>query len=769
MNLGTTLLSLLPLAGLAAIVTLTTWQMASARRGPQGRGGAGDAGPRHAAPASCGNGASRARDAAPSWGTVAWACFFAALLMVATVLRAAGIYDGSSESIAIFSLVATASGLAVLQRDRIERWYCRRLSDAALHGCVLAARGFILVLVVSTLAYYVLETPWNPDPSLIDPISRSWEQSMICCAMLALWLLFRRRSWGCNVLLAALAVSGIAQYFVTTFKGSAIMPGDLLALGTAAAVGNSLRFQVGDSVMGALTLACVGHALLAFVVPARVWEKGMRVTAESERALGDWERAGVGLRAGLRAGITARNLPRIAGAALCMGLAVVFGTAAYGSSLAASEHLAEMNVKFWEPNQAYRENGFLTSFVSIAHDMPIRKPAGYTEDAALELEAVWASRAEEDEGPWQSYQLSATQFSEVLPSVVCVMNETFADLRVLGDFGYEGPRFFSSMDDCLSRGALYVSVLGGGTCNTEFEFLTGDSMAFGGQGKYPYNLYDLSGVGALAGQMRELGYATTAIHPNLASNWKRDKVYQQFGFDRFLDIQAFEGAPTFHSGVTDAATYDKILEVLEQDGPQFVFDVTMQNHTGYDQFNIPGEALTHYAIEGQSEYDNAQLNEYLTCIEESDRALEEFVGRLRGLDKPVILLFFGDHQPNISQWELERVSPGKENDVAHVMRAYQSVYMTWANYNVAGSAQASEAKDTSVNYLGALFAQEAGIPLTTCQKSAVGMAKRLPAITLVGSLDPSGTWHDSKDASSPIADVVGELAYINYLEFGSRV
>ncbi len=755
MDTSTTILSLLPLAGLASILAVAIWQVAAARRCRADGARNDEKGPRHAERASWDEDAANARDATVSWGTVAWACFFAALLGVAAALVLSGVYNGSPESIAAFSLVATASGLVVLQRDRLERLYRRRLGDATLHDCVLTVRGLIVVLVVSTLAFYVLEGAWNDKASLIDPVSRSWEQSMICCAMLSLWLLVQRRNWGCNALLAALAVAGIAQHFVMTLKGSAIMPGDLLALGTAAAVGDSLRFQVGDGVMGALALACAGHAALAFVMPAGAVDKGARRDRDETSP---------------RAGITARALPRVAAAAASVGLAFVFGTAAYGGSLAAAEHLAEKNVKFWEPGEAYLENGFLASFVSIAHDMPLKKPAGYTQEAARELEASYAAQAEADEGAWQRYQLSAEQFSATRPSVVCVMNETFADLRVLGDFGYEGPRYFSSMDDCLSRGPLYVSVLGGGTCNTEFEFLTGDSMAFIGQGKYPYNLYDLSGVAGLAGQMRELGYSTTAIHPNLASNWKRDKVYRQLGFDRFLDIEAFEGAPFFHSGVSDAATYDKILEVLGQDGPQFVFDVTMQNHTGYDQFNIPEEMLTDYAVDGQSDYDNAQLNEYLTCIEESDRALEEFVGRLRGLDKPVVLLFFGDHQPNISQWEVDRVSPDEDpDDIAHVMRAYQSVYMTWANYDVAGSAQTSEPRETSTNYLGSVLAEEAGIPLTPYQKSAIGIARRLPAITLVGALDPSGAWHDSTDESSPIADVVGELAYINYLEFGSKV
>ncbi len=70
------------------------------------------------------------------------------------------------------------------------------------------------------------------------------------------------------------------------------------------------------------------------------------------------------------------------------------------------------------------------------------------------------------------------------------MNETFSDLSVYQNLhaGYEGPTYFKSIDDAVQRGDLYVSAYGGGTCNTEFEFLTGNSMAYLGQGVYPYDL-----------------------------------------------------------------------------------------------------------------------------------------------------------------------------------------------------------------------------------------------------------------------------------------
>ena len=735
MDLGRTACTLAPLAGAALLVFCIVRQ---ARRA-DGRG------------------------LAARLGTGAWVGVFALLEVVVLALVASSIYRSGAGSVAAFSAVCAAAGVAASQRDRVFSRVLAAGGRGLPMGALVFAVDLVLVLVASYLAFFSVELPWNDVLADIAPLSAASEQAVIALAMLAAWFVVCRRNWACSVLLVVLQVIGLAQYFVVVLKGSVIMPGDLLALGTAAAVGSNLRFQMGTPALDAMTITCVGLALLAYVMPVRAQ---LRCVGEAARAEADAVEGGSGGRLATRVpGWIAKALE----IACCVALACAYVGVARDTSVRCAERLAEEEVKFWEPASTYREHGFLTSFLTIAHDMPIDAPAGYSEGAAREVERAWGERAE-GSGEWANHQAARAQFDEVRPSVVCIMNETFADLRVLGDFGYPGPRFFSSVDDCLSRGHLFVSVLGGSTCNSEFEFLTGNSMAFVGPGKYPYNLYDLSRCAALPQQMRQLGYATHAIHPNLASNWKRDKVYEQFGFDEFLDIEDFEGAPEFHSGVTDAATYDRVLELLEGDRPQFVFDVTMQNHTGYDQFNIPEDKLEHYALEGQSDYDNAQLSEYVSCIEESDRALEAFLGRLRALDRPVIVVFFGDHQPNISPWENDRLSPEADHaSLDHIMKTYQTNYLVWANYDVAGSDQVSEERDLSLNYLGTLMGLEAGLPLTDYQRAQAGLMQALPVVTPIASREQGGPWYKTDEAAAPFAGTVRDLSYLNYLEFGSRV
>lgn len=266
--------------------------------------------------------------------------------------------------------------------------------------------------------------------------------------------------------------------------------------------------------------------------------------------------------------------------------------------------------------------------------------------ASAQMDAL-AAQFDETLGAAPGRQAAAAQFGAVKPTVIAVMNETFTDLSIydaVREAGYEGPQFYNSLEGTLQRGPLMVSVVGGGTANTEFEFLTGNSLAFIGVGKYPYQLYDLSDVDSLVKQMESMGCRTTAMHPVDPVNWKRSSVYEQLGFDEFLSIEDFAGALVYHSGATDVFTYDKIIELLERDAaPQFIIDVTMQNHSGYGEGTVPSEDAVQLDVAGVDDQRVlSELGVYLACINRSDEDLAYFIERLKGIDRPVALVFFGN-------------------------------------------------------------------------------------------------------------------------------
>ena len=116
------------------------------------------------------------------------------------------------------------------------------------------------------------------------------------------------------------------------------------------------------------------------------------------------------------------------------------------------------------------------------------------------------------------------------------MNEAFSDPSVLGDFTTNEdymPFVHSLLDgaDNTISGHLNVSVKGGNTANTEFEYLTGASMAFLPYGSIPYQQYVKKETPSMASYLSSLGYYTIAMHPYRAAGWDRNLVYPKLGFD----------------------------------------------------------------------------------------------------------------------------------------------------------------------------------------------------------------------------------------------
>ena len=227
------------------------------------------------------------------------------------------------------------------------------------------------------------------------------------------------------------------------------------------------------------------------------------------------------------------------------------------------------------------------------------------------------------------------------------------------------------------------------------------------------------------------------MHPNHGTNWNRENVYKDFGFDQFLTINDFQNAETLRGMVTDKATYDKILELLDTNSnPQFIFDVTMQNHSGYDTGLIPYDKQMSLNIDGEF---NSNVNEYVSLIQQSDEALKYFLNKLSKLDRKVVVVFWGDHQPFFPDTYNDRWFTN-EDDATHQERLWQTSYIIWANYDVAGNSQTSHEEDLSSNYLSSELMKLIGAPLTDYQKAHLTLRQSLPALNSVGYEDSQDRW-----------------------------
>lgn len=581
------------------------------------------------------------------------------------------------------------------------------LAGPRLSGALAAIVRIAFFLAAVLLGAALLEAPWNAD-FLAIPRHYALPNLAVLALLGAIVFLAGQRTRTSLAVFAGLCLlAGTANFFLIEFKGQPIVPADLFALHTAASVaGGYSLFMTGR-------LAACLAAFAAFCLALALGCPKRRPTR--------WD---------------------VAVNCLWAVLLAVAGAVQFDTVDIAEEY--DVKVDVWDVRSSYAAQGTALCFLSRAQELSPKPPEGYSPEAAEAILAPFGDGGENANG--EDGKDAPAPYDG--PNVIAIMNETFSDLSSYP--GLEGtaasPAFFHELaDDSLAAGDVYVSAMGGGTCNSEFEFLTGASAGNLGGGVYPYVLYDMTGVDNLAAFFKGLGYGTSAIHPAEAENWRRDRIYEQLGFDTFDDITTMEGADTFRDLVTDKATYERVLEKIDAgEGPQFVFDVTIQNHGGYDTGLVPAADRVHLESEA---VDSPEVDEFLSALHQSDEDLRWLVDELNARDEPAIVVFFGDHQPGFADW-LFGETYGKPVDGApleEVQSRYHTPYLIWAN-NAAREQYGSRLKKiadadvTSLNYLGSLLLEAAGLPETPRAGYLAALRRALPAINLNGYLTADGTW-----------------------------
>lgn len=678
--------------------------------------------------------------------------FIDILMSLSIIAPAALIMSGLSDSDIAGGIAATVALLAA-STFRSYRYTLSDKIDLAVDGSKSIILDAVLIVAATLIADIALEFPsniavWNmkPVPFLIDMV--------IALGLVAVpFLVSSGRTLASKIMCIVLFAIGIAEYTVLQFKNLPIQPGDLFALGTAAAVGanttSGYTLTVGTGCM--YGIAALIASLILISLTSRDRKRIVEANGE-QAACSIWAADGENAD-----GIAKRAIGyRIVGWVL-FALFIGQFTIPYANGLGIS-------VYTWKPIPSYQDNGFLSSFVSTAQLMIPQKPKGYSKKTADETVKELASRYDEENGEGSAAKAASNQYSQQKPNIVVVMNETFSDLSIydsIKNAGYDGPQYLKSLyPDSILHGTLQVSAMGGGTCNSEFETLTGNSMAFIGSGVYPYETYNMN-IDNLVSQLKGQGYDTHAIHPAAGSNWNRDGVYSAFGFDTFDDEATFTGATRFRNRIDDASTYSKTLEYLNRsDTPQFIFDVTLMGHSGYETGLVPEDKRVNCTVDGLDEKNQNKLNEYLATSNEEDAQLKTLIDGIKKSKKPTIVLFFGDHQPALSE-----AIGGESDDIVQTEMQWQTCYTMWANYDVAGSVKGTEL-DTSTSYLSALLCHEAGIPMTDRQKAAYLLMEDVPKINVVGAYLAKNSKHDGEwenvDAAVVNSESMEKLSYLQY-------
>ncbi len=471
----------------------------------------------------------------------------------------------------------------------------------------------------------------------------------------------------------------VINHFVIRFRGNPLQAADIFSLKTALQVSDQYQFTITRPLFYVI---CYNLLWMALILSANK----VRIIRGRRKSL------------------------------LCMGAGIltgglfILGFVSSGSPVA--RFLAD-EVSYWNQTETYRQKGFAVSLFGYAGRMGISRPEGYSSAAVQEAAAPYILKA-------SVQSLNNVLSDDDSPDIIMIMNEAMADYRHVTDLEASENvfSFWDYLDENTVKGWLQVPVYAGGTANTEYEILTGNSMGFFRGLGVPYVMYPEKIHYGLPRILAGYGYQAIAMHPNVPENYKRDIVYPELGFEEFFSTDdLFSDSSRIRGLVSDEGNYQTMISWIEhrQDSrPLFIFNITMQNHSDYQTRSIP---ITAFSKRSNEE----EVNEYLTLIKESDKALEKLVHYLKNRDKKTLLIVSGDHFPALNDHDLfDQDQHDEETDI----KKYQTPFLIWANYDI------PERTDILIgaNYLNCLLMDLLGLPKTGYQMFLDELAEEYPVI-----------------------------------------
>lgn len=523
------------------------------------------------------------------------------------------------------------------------------------------------------------------------------------------------------------AILGIANCFVISFRGMALSAADLFSVKTAMTVASEYTYSF-DWYMFVEVLCTFTICAISLKLP------GGRVV---------------------------RPAVRVAVLLLCSMLS--YG---YYYLCCQTDFLEEHNIRSqgFTHQLRYKEYDMLFTTLCTCFYLAADKPEGYSMDAVKEIAEGYASdEAVTGDGGAADTALPGITATQT-PNIVVIMNESFADYQNIGrglTLSEDAMPFIHSLTENTIKGMAYASVFGGNTPNSEYEFLTGNTMAFLPASSVGFNLFVRGNMPALPSQLKECGYTAMAIHPYRGTNYRRHIVYPQIGFDTYYTRDHFVRPQYIRKYISDDSLAERIMEEYElqmkSGKPFFSYNVSIQNHGGYYSSNISNIDFEIEVLD--EEVDENKTEIYVNLIRETDEMFENLVAFFEKREEPVILLMFGDHQANLGDDTYEYLL-GKEEELTaeEQMEKYKVPFIIWANYHI----EEETIEKTSLNYLYSIMADRLGLTMTGYQKYLLDLSEEIPVINSNGYWGSDGVFYDLKDQSSPYWEKLNDYNILEY-------
>lgn len=572
----------------------------------------------------------------------------------------------------------------------------------------------LFALVIPLGCFYTFETLTHQMSTMIE-LAKRLNIAFYYWLFLFVFFIAGRTSISMAICVSAIAIIGVGNYFVVMFRSNPIVPWDIYSFETAMSVADNYVFSV--------DWALAEHIAMFILMLI------------------------VGVRTNIR--LNKKILRPILTVAMCIP-AYFYISYLWQDNL---ERNTGLNDTLFNAKYMHSKDGFFVSFILDIHFLQIEEPKNYSDEYALSL--------------LNEQEVEKVETPEELPDIIAIMDETFSDPAVLGEF--ETNKDYMPFVHSILRGEVAntisgyadVSVLGGNTANSEFEFLTGNSMAFFPNGSVPYLQYIRDGISTIVPQLEEYGYTTYGTHPYRAKGWNREFIYDLRGFDYRYFQGSFPFEDKLRNYVSDEADFKSILEWRNNtEGPFFMFNVTMQNHSNYggDFDNFDPQIVAKF----KNTYSNKYLNKYLSLMYETDQDVASLLSELSQSDRKTIVVFWGDHQPNdyVVRPIYKEYGLDFDNQTYEQQQQRQKTpFFIWANYDI----QEQTNVEISLNYLNILLFETAGLQLDEYQTFRKNLWQgQIPMMNAVGYRNDDGDLVEYDDAPEEIQNLLNEYQNIQY-------
>lgn len=556
-----------------------------------------------------------------------------------------------------------------------------------------AFRGGLIVCVASSIVTVMLTQLMTT----CDVLSMGWLKFFFCALIVAtpvgfLYCLSGRLTLSAAIGEGIFMLLSTVNAYVYRFRGRLFEPVDIFSAGTAMNVADNYNLFPLPKYVAFAYAVFVG--MLAVVYLSHRKEKLVLVTKK-----------------------------RVISSLVCVALSAV-----------ACFYAVSLQTYHWGREGAII-NGYVLDFVSKFKEISPSKPEGYSAEIVADAAQKYKTQAESEDGENKP------------PHIIVIMDEAFSDLGVVGEFSCntEVTPFISSLGENAITGYALSSVHGGNTANSEYEFLTGNSLAWFSPNCVPYQQYLHTSTYSMVSYLKmSYDYKCIAMHPYLASGWNRPDAYEYLGFDECRFIEDFPCEDYVRSYVSDREMFEYLIDTYEskKDERLFLFGVTMQNHGGY---NYDGENYTKNVslVDGES---FPEVEQYLSLIHETDRAVEYLITYFENVDEDVVIVFFGDHQPRLDESFYNSLSGNTGDTLEEKQDRYKVPFFIWANYDI----EEGYKECTSLNYLSSYVYDVAGIELAPYNRFLRELESVAPAV------NANGYYSLVKDCWLSFDEAVGE-------------